>query len=89
MSPRCERDPRRRTHGALPSGRMTGCSITASQASAEVAEVAYISRLIAGCFRFFLDPVLRPAGLSSLGQDYSVFSTISATRKGYAGQRAG
>jgi hypothetical protein len=32
---------------------MTGCSITASQASAEDAEVAYISRLIAGCFRFF------------------------------------
>jgi hypothetical protein len=69
---------------------MTGCSITASQASAEDAEVAYISRLIAGCFRVLhLDPVLRPAGLSSLGQDYSVFSTISATRKGYAGQRAG
>jgi hypothetical protein len=37
--PRCERDPRRRRHAARPSGRTTDCSVTASQASAEDAEV--------------------------------------------------
>jgi hypothetical protein len=36
-----------------------------------------------------LDPVLGSAGLGSLGQDYSVFPTISPTRKGYASQRPG
>ena len=33
-------------------------------------------------------PILDP-GLLSLGQDYSVFPTISPTRKGYASQRPG
>ena len=33
--------------------------------------------------------MLRLSRLSSLGQDYSVFPTISPTRKGYASQRAG
>jgi hypothetical protein len=33
-------------------------------------------------------PILDPGPLS-LGQDYSVFPTISPTRKGYASQRPG